>query len=202
MTRGRPRKTDIDTVLDSAMKLFWKNGFEATSMNDITAETGMAKPGLYNCFGNKEALYAKALDRYINVFGVSVAELAASAGPLEPALREFLLAVARSVTDAGTPCGCFLTNTLVETSDKPSEIAALGRQLNERRNRALSERFHRAAAAGELGQDADPDALAAFFSAQALALGALASSGSDFPELCRYIDTAMTVLPPAPMAPA
>ena len=62
MSRGRPRKTDPDKALETAMKLFWKQGFEGTSMNDIAAATGMAKPGLYATFGDKEAVYAKALE--------------------------------------------------------------------------------------------------------------------------------------------
>lgn len=54
MARGRPRKTTPEKVLEQAMKIFWERGFDATSMNDIAQETGMAKPGLYAAFGDKE----------------------------------------------------------------------------------------------------------------------------------------------------
>lgn len=195
MTRGRPRKTDVDTVLDTAMKLFWENGYEATSMNDVAAKTGMAKPGLYATFGNKDALYEKALARYFSRSDQIVANLASSTAPIAQSVREFLDTIAHSVTSADAPCGCFLTNTLVETAGKPSDIAALGRQLNENRNAAFTQRFRRAATDAELAPDADPDALAAYFSAQSLALAVLASSGASYGALQSIIDTAMTVLP-------
>jgi len=196
MARGRPRKLDTDIVLDTALRLFWKNGYDATSMNDISAVTGMAKPGLYASFGNKDALYSMALDRYVNGFNDELAALATSEKPVQQAVREFLEAVAHAATDEAGPCGCFLANTLVQTSGKPSGITDMSRRLNERRNQAFAERFKRASQRGELAEGANPGDLAAFFSAQALALALMASSGLLHSDLMPVIDTAMGVLPP------
>jgi len=62
---GRPRKFDKDLALDIAMKVFMQKGYEATSITDITEALGINRPSVYAAFGNKEALFAQALGRYI-----------------------------------------------------------------------------------------------------------------------------------------
>jgi AcrR family transcriptional regulator len=62
--RGRPRKYDPDTALEAALRLFWRNGYSATSLADLAAATRMNRPSLYAAFGDKEALYLKALERF------------------------------------------------------------------------------------------------------------------------------------------
>src|SRR5215218_9208155 len=67
--RGRPRSFDRDAALEQAVRLFWRKGFEATSMADLTAAMGIGAPSLYAAFGSKEALYAEALSYYQERFG-------------------------------------------------------------------------------------------------------------------------------------
>ncbi|MFI6585538.1 TetR/AcrR family transcriptional regulator [Embleya sp. NPDC050493] len=64
MPGGRPRSFDPETALDCALELFWRQGYEGTSLTELTAAMGINKPSLYAVFGNKEQLFAKALDRY------------------------------------------------------------------------------------------------------------------------------------------
>jgi len=194
MVRGRPRKTDADDVLDCAMKLFWEKGYAATSMNDVAAKTGMAKPGLYATFGNKDALYSSALNHYFDLFQDALAALKAPDKPIALAVREFLVTVAKANTAPKGPCGCFLANTLMETAGKSSDITSLAHEMNCARNAAFKQIFQRAAKNGELPA-ADADKLAVFFSGQALALAALASSGVGYADMLSFIDVAMTALP-------
>ncbi len=65
MSLGRPREFDIEKALDKALKLFWKKGYEGTSLPELTKAMGINRPSLYAAFGNKEALFRKAIDRYI-----------------------------------------------------------------------------------------------------------------------------------------
>src|SRR5438105_9537774 len=64
MPRGRPRAFDIDKALDRALKVFWRKGYEGASLDDLTGAMGINRPSMYAAFGNKEALFRKALARY------------------------------------------------------------------------------------------------------------------------------------------
>src|SRR5580704_2578636 len=63
-TRGRPRQYDPEQALAKAAEAFWKQGYAATSLDDLVAATGMNRPSLYAAFGDKRDLYLKTLDRY------------------------------------------------------------------------------------------------------------------------------------------
>src|SRR5258708_19962388 len=63
---GRPRSFDIDSALDRVLLVFWRKGFEGTSLSDLTKAVGVNRPSLYAAFGDKEALFRKALDRYLD----------------------------------------------------------------------------------------------------------------------------------------
>src|ERR1700685_284816 len=64
MQVGRPREFDTDQALEQATELFWRKGYEGTSLSDLTDELGITRPSLYAAFGNKETLFRLALDRY------------------------------------------------------------------------------------------------------------------------------------------
>ena len=196
MARGRPRKTDPDAVLETAMKAFWERGFEGTSMNDLAAITGMAKPGLYANFGDKEALYTKALAHYFGDFGGPIIDdFVRSPDPLDVVLRRFLGAVAASASDKAGPGGCFLVNSLVECANMPRSLEAVGRDFDAQRRAAIARRFKAAKRQGELPADADAKSLAIFFAGQALAIAVMARAGAGKASLDRFIDVAMTALP-------
>jgi AcrR family transcriptional regulator len=62
--RGRPRQFCPEEALTAALKVFWERGYEGASLAELTEAMGITKPSLYACFGNKEALFCKALDLY------------------------------------------------------------------------------------------------------------------------------------------
>lgn len=194
--RGRPRKTDPEVVLDSAMKVFWKQGFDGTSMNDLSLATGMAKPGLYATFGDKEMVYTKALARYFKEYGAPmVDDLIASPDPLETVVRRHLQQIAAFVIDKSRPGGCFAINSVVDCANRSPALEGLGQSIHESRRAAFVQRFRAAKMQGELSRDADPVALGEFFSGQVLALGVMGGGGDDVNSLNQLIDVAMTALP-------
>lgn len=110
---ARPREFDEDAVLDKAVQCFWNHGYEATSVRDLIDETGLTGASLYNAFGDKRALYQRALDHYVNR---SVAERIRQCGtlpPLEAIGAFFADIVERSLNDRQHK-GCMLVNAALE----------------------------------------------------------------------------------------
>src|ERR1700731_4477174 len=79
MKRGRPRAFDRDAALHRAMELFWRRGYETTSISDLTAAMEITAPSLYAAFGDKERLYLEAVERYKSGLGDSGSILAGEA---------------------------------------------------------------------------------------------------------------------------
>ena len=85
--RGRPRAYQPEIALGKALDLFRKDGFAATSLDDLSAATGMNRPSLYGAFGDKRELYLAALRRYWELSHVAMEEALASDRTLREALR-------------------------------------------------------------------------------------------------------------------
>jgi len=117
----RPREFDEAAVLSAALKCFWARGFEATSVRDLIAQTGITGASLYNAFGDKRALYEKALDRYVED-SVAARIARCSALPPRAAVQAFFAdIVARSLGDAERK-GCMLVNAALEVAPHDAGI--------------------------------------------------------------------------------
>lgn len=196
MVRGRPRKTDPDKALEAAMLVFWQKGYEGTSMNDLVQATGMAKPGLYATFGDKEALYTKALTYY----HVSKAEPVLSAferttEPLRGQIQSYLEQMADQIAHATTPQACFVVNSVTECRGEFSPLKEAAIALNRRRVEALTRGFELAKARGEIPVEADCEQLAEFFSGQTAALSVMGQTNGDRQTMQKVIEMAMTAWP-------
>src|SRR5207302_2019411 len=108
--RGRPRSFDTATVLDRALEVFWKHGFQSASLLELTEATGLSKPSLYAAFGDKESLYLKALDRYVSTRIAQHAAILDTEQNGRRAVEEFLRSIANMLSDPTLPGGCFIIN--------------------------------------------------------------------------------------------
>src|SRR5438067_5604399 len=112
---GRPRSFDIDKALDRALQVFWHKGYEGTTLSDLTQAMGINRPSLYAAFGNKEALFRKALDRYGE--GPAAYVRAALEEPTARAVAErLLLGTVEGLTDPGHPTGCLMVQGALSCS--------------------------------------------------------------------------------------
>jgi AcrR family transcriptional regulator len=164
--RGRPRAYDPDEALYQATEAFWRLGYAGTSLDALSTATRMNRPSLYGAFGDKHALYAAALERYIEE-GRRAMEAALKEGiPLREALmRVYDGALAMYFPDKGAARGCFLIGTAVTEAMADADVRErLGRGLREF-DRLFEARLRRAQALGELSADAHPAALAGIASA-------------------------------------
>src|ERR1700724_4481395 len=104
---GRPRSFDIDGALDGALHVFWRKGYEGTSLSDLTNAVGVNRPSLYAAFGDKKALFRKALDRYLT--GPALYTQEALKEPTARAVVERLLLGAADLNAAPcNPGGCLM----------------------------------------------------------------------------------------------
>ncbi len=196
MARGRPRKVEARDALHSVMITFWKNGYAGTSMNDLAEASGLAKPGLYARFGDKEALFEKALLHYFETIGGPIfLQLGRAKKHVIDDLRDFLGAVAALTLDANTPPGCFLVNSLVDCASGPSRQQELVKGLRESRYGAIRARLLKGVAAGEIPAEADVDRMATFVDGQFSAISMLGRSGSTGTDLGIFIETGLRALP-------
>ena len=119
---ARPREFDETTVLDAAIQCFWAKGFEATSVRDLADEMGITGASLYNAFGDKRALYRRALDQYVaGSLGERVSRLENTQPPREVIGAFFQEIIARSLSDKQRK-GCMLVNSALELAPHDREF--------------------------------------------------------------------------------
>lgn len=195
--RGRPRAYDPERALGHATEAFWRDGYSATSLETLGAATGMNRPSLYGAFGDKRALYLKALDRYVQRNAEGADRVLADAVPVAQALRRFYEGALRLYFGAdGAARGCLLTGTaLTEAATDPTIRARLQQSLQQLEDK-LRARFRRARREGA-ALAADPDTLASLALATLLSLSVMARAGEPRAALVRRIDATLALLCPA-----
>lgn len=124
-TMARPRTFDDEAALDAAIACFWSRGYEATSVRDLAAQMGIGGPSLYNAFGDKRALFTRALERYaVRSMRERIARLEA-AHEAKAALRAFFRElVERSLSDTEHR-GCLIVNSALEVAPHDAELRGI-----------------------------------------------------------------------------
>lgn len=121
---ARPREFDEETVLDAAVECFWARGYEATSVRDLIQKTGLTGASLYNAFGDKRALYERALDRYVEA---RIADRIRRCEALPPreAISGFLAEIVRRSLEDHQHKGCMLVNAALDTAPHDPEFRTI-----------------------------------------------------------------------------
>lgn len=188
---ARPREFQEDEVLEAAMLLFWRRGYEATSVADLTAELGLGRGSLYGAFGDKHGLFLRALDRYgVGQAGALLAVLAQD-GPVLPTIRAVLLGAATDSAACGQPAGCFLVNTAAELAPRDTEATQRVKRTFDRVEEALAAAMERARDQGELAPGVDPRQQASVLLTLLQGLQILVKAGTDPQRLRTAIDAAL-----------
>lgn len=159
---SRVKEFDVDTACEAALTLFWRQGFEATSVNDLVAHLGVAKASLYATFGTKHQLYLTALKRYVARADARVMADLARPGPALPAVRGLIGRYVAEILGDDDQVGCFVVNAAMELLPRDAEVARLVERSWDTLEVSLTLALERAKAQHELGEDSDPPALAGF----------------------------------------
>ena len=191
---GRPRTFDVEEALDRALEVFWRKGYEGTSLSDLIQAMGINPPSLYAAFGNKEGLFLQALDRYQEerrAFWNEATSLPSAREVMEHMLR----GTADFLSDKHNPRGCLMVQGALSCGEGAD---AIRQELNKRRaasQKAIRERFERAKAEGDLPAGIEAADLARFVSTVIEGMAVQAASGVSRKDLNRVIDLAMRIWP-------
>ena len=176
-TRGRPREFDKEEALAVALRLFWQKGYESTSLTDLTEAMGITRPSLYAAFGNKEALFHKALDRYDAIY-MDFMRSALHEPTSRAVVKRLLEGSAELQTRNDNHRGCLGINGALACS---AEAEPIRQELNRRRKAseaALLSRLEQARMEGDLPQSADCAALSAYVMAVSQGMAVQAKGGA------------------------
>ncbi|HTI00549.1 MAG TPA: TetR/AcrR family transcriptional regulator [Acidisoma sp.] len=156
---ARPREFDEEAVLDAAMQRFWDGGYEATSVKDLTAETGLTAASLYNAFGDKRAIYRTALDRYIETsIGVRIGRCEAL--PPRAAIATFFGDVLRRSLSDRQHKGCMVVNAALELAPHDGELRDIITGVLKRIEAFFRSAIEEGQADGTIGSKAPAEAMA------------------------------------------
>jgi AcrR family transcriptional regulator len=164
--RGRPRAYEPGVALGKALDLFRRQGFAATSLDDLSEATGMNRPSLYGAFGDKRELYIKSYQRYREEARAAMVEIFRQEMPLRERLeRIYASALTLYLSGETGPRGCFTVVTAASEAIGDPEIRAMVLEGLTELDKAFANCFRRAKDKGELPQGADPAVLAQLASA-------------------------------------
>jgi TetR/AcrR family transcriptional regulator, transcriptional repressor for nem operon len=189
------KQFDRADVLDRAMALFWRRGYEATSIRDLVAATGINRGSIYATFGDKERLFLAVLDHYAEKFAEP---LMGELNDPEPrrAIARMFESIIRRTSDPRFPRGCLNTNTSLECPGSGDKITRRIAQGFGRQESAIYRVLRSAQAEGSLARTLDARALARFFMAVAQGLNVVNKAVADPTILQDIAKVAMSVWRP------
>ena len=182
------KQFDVDTALEAAMTRFWRAGYADTSLDDLSAATGLNRSSIYSSLGDKESLYLRCLDRYATRYGEKY-DQALSRASEEPsrAIREFFDVTLERIADPGVPDGCLIAQTAMAVPVLSPAIAA-------RAIEALGFQRTRLRAALTAAKVADADSLAVHFAAVNQSLAVMSRAGASRKQLRAIVDVSLSAL--------
>ena len=191
---GRPRAFDPDAALDRAMHVFWAKGYEGASLSDLTRAMRINRPSLYAAFGNKEQLFSKVLDRYVDgplaYFGKALA-----APKARDVIEQIFFGAAKMAGDPRIPAGCLMVQGALAVGDAAGSVR---KEIAARRaaaKAALHRRFQRAKREGDLPQSGDPADLARYVMTVLHGMAVQGADGANQDQLRRVAQVALRAWP-------
>jgi AcrR family transcriptional regulator len=192
---GKPQ-FDEAAVIDAAIQVFWRHGYSAASISDLTEATGLSRSSLYQRFGDKDGLFQEALAAYLErlLRRMEAVQDGTARARLDALLRSFL----PTASTADKPAGCLIARSCAELTELSQAGRAAAVSAASRQRQVILSLLRDGLARGELAEDADIDALAWHYLGVLQAILNLPPAGADAGVLNRMIDAAMCAWPLEP----
>jgi AcrR family transcriptional regulator len=193
---GRPRSFSEEAALDAAMRVFWEKGYEGASVADLTEAMGINRPSLYATFGDKQALFLRAMEQYANG-PAHYLRAALDQRSAHGVIEALLHGAVKLLADPRNPRGCLSVQggTACGTAAEPIKQALIA--WRKKGEAEIVKRFKRARAEGDLPAELDPQDLARYLAAVLNGLGIQAANGATKAEMTRVVEMALRALPKA-----
>jgi TetR/AcrR family transcriptional repressor of nem operon len=159
---ARTREFDTDRALERALQVFWCQGYEGTSIEDVVQATGVQRGSLYAAFGSKEGLYHAVLDRYREQLAAPLLAALAGGAEVRSLVRSVLLGMVDEAVDDEHRRGCLMVNAATQRLAADEGVARRVRDTVGAMEDALAGALAAGQAQGQIARDADPRALARF----------------------------------------
>ncbi|MGC7101828.1 TetR/AcrR family transcriptional regulator [Amycolatopsis lurida] len=192
-TGGRPRSFDRDAALDRAVQLFWRRGYEGTSVRELAEELHIGMPSLYNAFGSKQQLFVEVLGTYDKRYGGFLDRALAEEPTAEQAVARVFREAPECYTRRSLPTGC-----LVVSGDSGTDDPIVTRELRRMRAEkagAFAAKIRGDVSAGILPADTDAVALGRYVMAVLSGIAQAARDGVSRESLCRTAEVATRAWP-------
>lgn len=193
MTTGRPREFDQEKALSRAMDLFWRKGYEATSMSELVEHTGVCRQSLYNVFGDKKELFKKAIQHYRRQIQQDLLDCLKAPGRGMERIREAFDLIVEGFCGPKCP-GCLVTQTAVDLAGTDKEIRDLVCCWVKELEQAFQSALDRAIAEGDLDPEKNPEILASFLVSNIQGLIVMGKAGTEKKDLRRIVETTLSAL--------
>ena len=196
--RGRPRQFDHVAVLTSALQIFWRQGYAATTIDSLAAAMGLNKPSLYNAYGDKQAIYRQALAAFSAQVENEVNTALSSSADIRKALQCFYQGAIAVYCAESPALGCFAICTATTEAVAHTDIQDDLKTIIARLDALLAARFATARAAGQIASHHKPLDLARMTQAVLHSLAVRSRAGESRAALTQLANQAIALLCPAP----
>ncbi|MDP2697505.1 TetR/AcrR family transcriptional regulator [Thalassospira sp.] len=191
---ARPRAFDEESVLDNAMNIFWSKGFEATSIQELVAETGLNRASMYASFGDKKALFLRVLDHYTRKISQQRFAILTDVPDGRAAITQTFRDAVRNGCGPGRHKGCLMVNSGMELAPHDPETAAIAQASFRRIEALFADALKRGVAAGTLSPVKNTRQMARFLTGSIQAVHLMARRGAGEDTLSDYVDMALSIL--------
>jgi AcrR family transcriptional regulator len=192
--RGRPRAFDADVALERAMHVFWAKGYEGAALSDLTRAMRINRPSLYAAFGNKEQLFRKVLDRYMNG-PLAYFQKALAARKARDVVEQMFFGAANMASDPRTPAGCLVVQGALACGDAAGSVRTEIAGRRAAAKVALRRRLQRAKREGDLPPNAYPAELSRYVMTVLQGMAVQGADGANQDQLRRVADIALRAWP-------